>query len=420
MLSRRIRKLVLQKSSHSRVTAYRFSVVNSLGWSLGYVTPTKVFGAPPCIVERDFGDLDLRKYRSAETLRDWQDNILPLCAGNSRLMFAIMCAFAGPLLEILESEASGFQLFGPSSIGKTIILIVGGSVWGCRVGASAHLGFLETWATTLEGVEPYGRMHNDGLLLLDETRQAGNDREMGKSCRPLSCAWLRERRKTDWSLSVAAVIGRLSIWAPAICPCWGSFLLPAWSSMMLTASASQISSLMPVVVMGCSRTSTVSPTLLLLPKSCSAGRAPILVRPASATWSGWPRIVATAASWLVSGLRVRNGSLSRNGPAGSVVDGRIADQFRCRHLAAGMLARHYGFSRGAARRSPGPSRAVSAPTTSPSLRTRPCSTPLPRFGRTSPITSRASARCPISASPRRSSSAALASFTPTATAQRNT
>jgi putative DNA primase/helicase len=139
-----------------------------------------VFGPPPCIIERDFGDLDLRKYRSAGTLAQWQDQVLLLCAGNSRLMFAIMCAFAGPLLGILGIGSFGFQLFGPTSIGKTIVLIVGGSVWGCRVGASSQLGFLETWATTQEGVERYGRTHKDSLLGLDETRSAGTDREVGK------------------------------------------------------------------------------------------------------------------------------------------------------------------------------------------------------------------------------------------------
>jgi putative DNA primase/helicase len=158
-----------------------FLVASGIGWRSGrFVLPNRVFGAPAYTIERYFDDLDLRKYRSAESLEQWQDKVLSLCAGNSRLMFSIMCAFAGPLLELLGIGSFGFQLFGESSIGKTIVLIVGGSVWGCRVGATSHLGFIETWATTLEGVARYGRMHNDGFLLLDETRQVGNDRDIGK------------------------------------------------------------------------------------------------------------------------------------------------------------------------------------------------------------------------------------------------
>jgi putative DNA primase/helicase len=164
--------------------SYRFKVVNSIGWSLGYVTPNKVFGGLGDIVERQFGDLDLVKYRSSGKLEDWQTRILPLCTGNSRLMFAILCALAGPLLEILGIGSFGFQLFGDSSIGKTIVLIVAGSVWGCRVGAAAQQGFCEKWATTLEGVERFGRSHNDGFGTIDDTRLAGTDRDVGKLIAP--------------------------------------------------------------------------------------------------------------------------------------------------------------------------------------------------------------------------------------------
>jgi hypothetical protein len=156
-----------------------FSVVQSIGWHQGYVTPSKVFGAPSYTVERQFGGLDLAKYRSSGSLSHWQKNVLSLYMGNSRLMFAVLCALAGPVLEILGVGSFGVQLFGPSSIGKTIALIVGGSVWGCRVGASSHLGFLATWSTTPEGVETYGREHKDCFLPVDETRLAGNDRQLG-------------------------------------------------------------------------------------------------------------------------------------------------------------------------------------------------------------------------------------------------
>lgn len=157
-----------------------FKLVKSLGWSLGYVHPHRVFGAPSSIVERDFSGLDLRKFRSAGSLEDWQQNIPPLCTDNSRLMFAVMCAFAGPILRILGISGFGFMLVGASSIGKSITLILGGSVYGCRTGSSSQHGFTEKFTTTLDGVERFGRIHNDSLLPLDDTRLAGNDHEIGK------------------------------------------------------------------------------------------------------------------------------------------------------------------------------------------------------------------------------------------------
>src|SRR3954453_22404177 len=60
---------ILQKMWPFSGDSVRFHIVDSLGWSWGYVTPTKVFGSPACGVERDLGDLDLTKYRSSGTLQ---------------------------------------------------------------------------------------------------------------------------------------------------------------------------------------------------------------------------------------------------------------------------------------------------------------------------------------------------------------
>lgn len=57
--------------------------------------------------------------------------------------------------------------------------MVAGSVWGCHSGTgNREIGFAETWHTTANQVEFTALAHNDGLLILDETTQAGsNDRE---------------------------------------------------------------------------------------------------------------------------------------------------------------------------------------------------------------------------------------------------
>jgi hypothetical protein len=271
---------------------YAFRVVNSLGWSLGYVTANTVFGAPGAIVERQFGDLNLKKYRSSGTLAEWQQQVLPLCTGNSRLMFAILCAFAGPLLEILSIGSFGFQLFGPSSIGKTIVLIVGGSAWGCRVGASAHQGFCEKWATTLEAVERLGRVHNDGFGVIDDTRLVGNDRDIGKLIAPFI---MRLHEGVAKNRAVAIDAGG------------------DWRLVYLGSSNPPLAQIFAAADLefddayrvrfpdipgdaGCafSSISTATRTPPSSARNCTAGRPRISVRPANATWSGSPTIDASA------------------------------------------------------------------------------------------------------------------------------
>jgi uncharacterized protein (DUF927 family) len=54
--------------------------------------------------------------------------------------------------------------------------MVAGSVWGChRSGARRDKGFVESWNSTNGKVEVTALAHNDGLLILDETKRAGKD-----------------------------------------------------------------------------------------------------------------------------------------------------------------------------------------------------------------------------------------------------
>jgi putative DNA primase/helicase len=50
------------------------------------------------------------------TAEQWRDNIGYLCAGNSRLVLAVSCAFAGPLLSITGTESGGVHLYGLTSV----------------------------------------------------------------------------------------------------------------------------------------------------------------------------------------------------------------------------------------------------------------------------------------------------------------
>jgi uncharacterized protein (DUF927 family) len=103
-------------------------------------------------------------YRTAGTIEDWRDQIGRLCRGNSRLILAVCCAFAGPLLSLLKVPGAGVHFYGPSSIGKTTALFVAGSVCG----GGTHSGFVDTWKSTSAGLEVKALLHNSGLMVLDE------------------------------------------------------------------------------------------------------------------------------------------------------------------------------------------------------------------------------------------------------------
>lgn len=94
----------------------------------------------------------------------WRDRVGMLCIGNSRLVFAVSCAFAGPLLHPAGMESGGFHLRGGSSSGKTTALKVAASVYGGQ-------NYLQRWRTTDNALEAIAAQHCDALLILDELAQ---------------------------------------------------------------------------------------------------------------------------------------------------------------------------------------------------------------------------------------------------------
>jgi uncharacterized protein (DUF927 family) len=114
-------------------------------------------------------------YNTAGTLDDWRSQISVLCRGNSRLIFAVSLAFAGPLLGPLGIEGGGFHFANPTSIGKSTTQLVGGSVLG---GGNGDHGFCRSWRHTSNGLESVALIHNDSLLILDELREMADPKEV--------------------------------------------------------------------------------------------------------------------------------------------------------------------------------------------------------------------------------------------------
>lgn len=137
------------------------------------------------------------------TADDWRENVGRFCSGNSRLILAVSCAFAGPALSLVGEESGGIHFVGATSTGKTTALLVGGSV----AGGGGRNGFVQSWRTTANGLEATAEQHNDLTLFLDELSQMdareagetayflGNGRGKARMSRNITA-----RRKPSWSL----------------------------------------------------------------------------------------------------------------------------------------------------------------------------------------------------------------------------
>jgi putative DNA primase/helicase len=103
-------------------------------------------------------------FKSKGTTEQWRERVCKPCRGNSRLVFAISCAFAGPLLRPAGVESGGFHFRGDSSSGKTTALKLAASVNGGP-------NYLQRWRTTDNALEAIAAQHCDSLLILDELAQ---------------------------------------------------------------------------------------------------------------------------------------------------------------------------------------------------------------------------------------------------------
>jgi uncharacterized protein (DUF927 family) len=149
--------------------------VDRLGWHGSvYVVPSETIGErTEQVVFQNIHAIE-PAFSTAGTVEDWRDNVATMARGNSRMVFALSVAFAGPLLEPAGEDSGGFHLRGPSSTGKSTGLRLAASVWGnpsryCRL-----------WRATANGLEGLACLHNDGVLILDELGQV-DPREAGEA-----------------------------------------------------------------------------------------------------------------------------------------------------------------------------------------------------------------------------------------------
>lgn len=137
------------------------------GWFNGlFVLPNGVYGqSAERVVFQTNDPEEIKRFAHKGSLESWQQNVALPCQGNSRAVASICIGLAPPLLALLGEDNGGFHLRGNSSIGKSICLLLGSSVWGGN-------SLIRTWNTTVNGLEGVATMHNDVLLPLDELGQA--------------------------------------------------------------------------------------------------------------------------------------------------------------------------------------------------------------------------------------------------------
>ena len=104
------------------------------------------------------------------SLTGWQQQVAEHALCSHRMLFAICLAFAAPLMHFATVEPGGFHLFGKTTKGKSICLIVASSVAG-----PGTRDELPNWDVTDGGLEEAAAGHNHSLLFLDETGHLRTD-----------------------------------------------------------------------------------------------------------------------------------------------------------------------------------------------------------------------------------------------------
>ena len=151
----------------------RARCVDRLGWLGGvFVLPDEAIGAEAETVVFQSASAVEPAFSEAGTLAGWRESVAALASGNTRMVFAISCAFAPPLADLCGEDSGGFHLRGKSSSGKSTALALAASVWG------SPSTYPRLWRTTANGLEGLAGIHNDGLLILDELSQC-DPREAG-------------------------------------------------------------------------------------------------------------------------------------------------------------------------------------------------------------------------------------------------
>ncbi len=167
--------------------------VDRIGWNGGqYVLPDLVIGegGNETLV---YQGARLQDFATNGTLKEWRDTVAAMAQGNSRIVFAISCAFAGVLVEMAGESGGGFQFTGETSKGKTSTLIdPAASVWGHPE------RFAKKWRATVNGLEAICLARNHSVMILDDLGQI-EPQDAGQAAYLIANGQARARMSRDTS-----------------------------------------------------------------------------------------------------------------------------------------------------------------------------------------------------------------------------
>lgn len=169
------------RENHNLLTKYiqgespvqRARCVSQTGWFDGsFVLPNQTIGTTKELIIYQSTTATTSLVKQSGTTDEWRANVGDLCKDNSRLITAVCTSLSAPFLGLLGEQSNGVNFRGQSSIGKTITLQVGASVFG------APADFVKTWRATGNAIESIARTHNCLPLPLDELAEV-DAREIG-------------------------------------------------------------------------------------------------------------------------------------------------------------------------------------------------------------------------------------------------
>ncbi|ALL66130.1 DNA primase, phage-associated [Paraburkholderia caribensis MBA4] len=143
----------------------RVRCVPRVGWHQGaFVLPDRVIGSGRESLIYQADTPIQSQFKERGTLDEWRREVADYCVDNSRLMFCVATAFAGPLLHFSGLQSGGFHLLGLTSEGKSTGGMIAASVFGSK-------DYVRGWKATDNALEAVATQHSDALLVLDEIGQ---------------------------------------------------------------------------------------------------------------------------------------------------------------------------------------------------------------------------------------------------------
>ncbi len=153
------------------------------GWyGKSFVTPRRIYGEDRDVIINDTPATTRSKWRRKGDLHEFRRWARKNLDYSPVAIFLMAHALAGPLLRWTGHKSIVAMLVGPSSIGKSTLQRVCGSLWGGADGKD----FMETFSKSLEPFESAALRHRDCLLVLNETHLLDrNEAERGRKLQNL-------------------------------------------------------------------------------------------------------------------------------------------------------------------------------------------------------------------------------------------